>query len=1041
MFWTEKKIDARIKELETYRYRDSIFLESFYMQLDEAGEIGARPPENGEWTTINVGDNWSGRDQYAWLKTEVAIPANWKNKQVLGYFDFGITDGGTNSGFESLLYVNQETYQGVDANHREVFLKETHCGTNVSLIFRLWSGLEGGGVPRIQEHKIKTAKIGWLDEATDDLYYTAKAMIQTIHILDDNRPEYQTLLTSLNRAFFEIDWTEPGSDLFYESINKANNHLNTSLEKMDKHTAVTIHAIGHTHIDVAWLWRLKHTREKAARSFSTVLRLMEKYPEYLFMQSQPQLYAYIKEDYPEIYTQLKERVAEGRWEPEGGMWLEPDCNLPSGESFVRQLLHGTRFLKEEFGVTSKYLWLPDVFGYSWSLPQILKQSGIETFMTTKISWNQYNRMPHDTFQWRGIDGTEILTHFVTTPYPNSRGWAYDYNGEMQADVVQGAWDNYKDKNITQDLLMSYGYGDGGGGVNRDMLEMRRRFDRIPGLPAVKSTKAGDYFDALHEKVNNTEEYVHTWDGELYLEFHRGTYTSQAYNKRSNRKKELLYRETELLSVLASVFAEDWSSYPQDVLHKGWTILLRNQFHDIIPGSSIREVYEDSVLEYEEAEVLAYEAQAKVSGSIVEKNAFHYTVINDSSWQRSGIVEIPVKPELDKGQWISEKEEVLPAEKVDGKWLVQLEEVPSHGLANLSFITINNEEKDKQSSFVMNKSGMETPFYKIIWNEKGQLIRIFDKKARREILKEKQPGNVLQVFEDKPLRWEAWDIDIFYQEKYQEISFLESIEVVENNSLRAVVRFTWTYHHSKIVQELILYSESPRIDFNTEVDWHEQHQLLKVAFPVEIRTTQATYDIQFGNVQRPTHWNTSWDYAKFETVGHQWADLSEHGYGISLLNDCKYGYDIKDSTMRLSLIKSGTYPDYLQDQGTHTFTYSLLPHEGDWRDGGTVQEAWYLNQPLKALEGKLKLKDFSLFQISSNHCMIDAVKKAEDEDKIIVRIHEFMGKRGKVELTSDALIQSWQECNLMEQPTGDKQQNSKLTFELKPYEIKTFLVEI
>ncbi|MDU1847610.1 MAG: alpha-mannosidase [Niallia nealsonii] len=1041
MFWTEKKLDARIKELEKYRYREAISLESFQMQLDKEGEIGARPPENGEWTTIRVGDNWAGRDHYAWLKAEVSIPANWNDKQVLGYFDFGVTDGGTNSGFESLLYVNQKTYQGVDANHREVFFKEEHCGTNISLIFRLWSGLEGGGESRIQEHKIKKAEIGWLDEATDDLYYTAKAIIQTIHILDENRPEYQTLLTALNRAFYEIDWTEPGSDLFYESISKANNHLNTSLEKMDKHTAVTIHAIGHTHIDVAWLWRLKHTREKTARSFSTVLRLMEKYPEYLFMQSQPQLYAYIKEDYPEIYTQLKERVAEGRWEPEGGMWLEPDCNLPSGESFVRQLLHGTRFLKEEFGVTSKYLWLPDVFGYSWSLPQILKKSGIETFMTTKISWNQYNRMPHDTFQWRGIDGTEILTHFVTTPYPNSRGWAYDYNGEMQADVVQGAWDNYKDKNITQDLLLSYGYGDGGGGVNRDMLEMRRRFDRIPGLPAVKSTKAGDYFDALHEKVNNTEEYVHTWDGELYLEFHRGTYTSQAYNKRSNRKKELLYRETELLSVLASIFTEDWSFYPQEELHKGWTILLRNQFHDIIPGSSIREVYEDSILEYEEAEALAFEAQEKVSTSIIEKSIYHYTVINDSSWTRSGLLEIPVKPELEEGQWLSEKEKVLQAEKVAGKWLVQVEKIPSHGLANLLFKSTKASDRNKQSSFVINESGIDTPFYKILWNEKGQLIRIFDKKAKREILKEKQAGNVLQVFEDKPLRWEAWDIDIFYQEKHHEISALEEIEIVEDNSLRAVIRFTWTYHHSKIEQELILYSENQRIDFKTFVDWHEQHQLLKVAFPVEIRSTQATYDIQFGNVQRPTHWNTSWDYAKFETVGHQWADLSEHGYGISLLNDCKYGYDIKDSMMRLSLIKSGTYPDYLQDQGAHTFTYSLFPHEGDWREGGTVQEAWDLNQPLKGLEGKLKSKDFSLFQLTSDHCMIDAVKKAEDENKIIVRLHEFMGKRGAVELTSDASIKSWQECNLMEETMDEKQENEEITFEIKPYEIKTLIVEI
>jgi alpha-mannosidase len=609
-------------------------------------------------------------------------------------------------------------------------------------------------------------------------------------------------------------------------------------------------------------------------------------------------------------------------------------------------------------------------------------------------------------------------------------------------VVQGAWDNYKDKNITQDLLLSYGYGDGGGGVNRDMLEMRRRFDRIPGLPAVKSTKAGDYFDALHEKVKTTDEYVHTWDGELYLEFHRGTYTSQAYNKRSNRKQELLYRETELLSVLAGVLSSDWTIYPQEELHKGWTILLRNQFHDIIPGSSIREVYEDSLLEYEEAEGLAYKAQKQVLTRIIDSDVSdQFTVINDSSWIRSGLVEVPVKPGLEEGEWSSENGKVLQVEKVNGKWLILVEDVPSHGLANLLFKSSENQGANKQSAFVINNNGIETPFYQILWNEKGQLTRIFDKKAQRNVLKESQVGNVLQVFEDKPLRWEAWDIDIFYQEKHKEISTLEKIEIIENNSLRAVIKFVWTYHHSKIEQEVILYAENPRIDFKTSVDWHEQHQLLKVAFPVEIRSTQATYDIQFGNVQRPTHWNTSWDYAKFETVGHQWADLSEQGYGISLLNDCKYGYDIKDSVMRLSLIKAGTYPDYLQDQGTHTFTYSLLPHQGDWREGRTVQEAWDLNQPLKSLAGKLQSQDFSLFQIASDHCLIDAVKKAEDEDKVIVRLHEFMGKRGTVELTSDAPIKGWQECNLLEEKNGEKQENEIITFAIKPYEVKTFLVEI
>ncbi|GJM77454.1 hypothetical protein HMSSN036_96700 [Paenibacillus macerans] len=316
----------------------------------------------------------------------------------------------------------------------------------------------------------------------------------------------------------------------YDSLAAAEEQLTRAISALPKSSPVTVRCIGHTHIDVAWLWRLKHTREKAARSFSTVLRLMEMFPEYVFLQTQPQLYEYLKQDYPELYEQIKERVKEGRWEAAGGMWLEADCNLTSGESLVRQLLYGTRFLREEFGAECTYLWLPDVFGYSWALPQILRKSGFDTFMTTKISWNQYNRMPHDTFKWRGIDGSEVLTHFITTPQDGSFWW-YTYNGNIEASSVQGIWDTYRDKEINKELLLSYGYGDGGGGVNREHLELRRRLEAMPGLPNVVTGRADEYFAKLHETVEKADRYVHTWDGELYLEYHRGTYTSQAYNKK------------------------------------------------------------------------------------------------------------------------------------------------------------------------------------------------------------------------------------------------------------------------------------------------------------------------------------------------------------------------------------------------------------------------------------------------------------------------------------------------------------------------------
>lgn len=1048
MFWKIKKLAARINELTEHRYRSSIPIRSFSFLLDEHGEIGARPPNGDKWQDIQIGERWKGRDLYAWLAAEVEVPALWEGQTIVGRFDFGRTGHGTNSGFESLLYVNGAPYQGVDSNHQEVFLPDDTAGSKVTLQFRLWSGLEGGGEPSEQEHQINRAELVLLDEAVDDLYFTALATLETIKVLDENQPEYQELLKTLDLSFLRIDWSRPGSEDFYQSTIEANDVLHDELEHIKKHHSVTIQCIGHTHIDVAWLWRLKHTREKAARSFSTVLRLMEKYPEYIFMQSQPQLYEYIKSDYPEIYQQLKQRIKEGRWEAEGAMWLESDCNIPSGESLVRQILLGTQFFRDEFGIECTYLWLPDVFGYSWALPQILKKSGIHTFMTTKISWNQYNRMPHDTFTWRGMDGSEVLTHFITTPPPNGAERIYSYNGVIKPHAVKGIWDNYQDKEINQNLLLAYGYGDGGGGVNRDMLEMRRRLNQMPGLPNVVTSRADDYFLQLRKKVENTDHYVHTWDGELYLEFHRGTYTSQSYVKKMNRKLELRYRECEWLNVLRDVLSSGSGHYPKQKFIDGWKIILRNQFHDIIPGSSIREVYEDTRLEYEEAEQIAEQTWIDAVSDIISPSVEHdFTVFNAASWERSELVAIPLKPGMETGNWSDTRGNRLKAQKSGDNWIVQTGLLPSMGLDQLTF-TSNKTVKEETALFEIREREMISPYYEMKWNEQGQLTRIYDRQMDREVLSEGDCGNVLQVFEDKPLQFDAWDIDVFYQEKMQEVVDLQSVEVKEIGQLRAVVRFVWQYMDSKIEQDMVLYVNSRRIDFQTKVDWHEQKQLLKAAFPVDIRATEATYDIQFGNVKRPTHWNTSWDLARFESVGHQWADLSEQSYGVSLLNDCKYGYDIKDHVMRLSLIKSGTYPDPHADQGEHWFTYALFPHEGGWVQGNTVQEAWSLNHALSCEEGRPgqarsgeNRASLSLFHLSVEHIMIDAVKKAENCEQVVVRVHEFCGARGTVELTSDLKICSWQECDLMERPFGNPCENSTIRFSIRPYEIKTFIVDM
>ncbi|WP_419742623.1 alpha-mannosidase [Paraclostridium dentum] len=1039
MFYTIDKLRNRIHELDNYRYRDKVELEYFNTKLNGDRDIAPNIPTEYDGV-IKIGETWKGRDLYLWMQKEVDIPSNWENKTVVGIFDFGETGAGNNSGFESLFYLNNKPYQGVDSNHKEVFLPKDINGTRVELIFRLWTGLEGGGIPREQEHRINRAQLAWLDEKVDDLFYNASVILETIGELDEYSPDKVHLTKILNNAFKLIDWAYPGNEDFYNSLHEASDYLNKEIDKIDKHSVVNVTCIGHTHIDVAWLWRLKHTREKCARSFSTVLRLMERYPEYIFLQTQPQLYEYVKNDYPELYEAIKQKVKDGNWEVDGGMWLEADCNIPSGESLVRQILVGSRFIKEEFNKDVEYLWLPDVFGYSWALPQILKKSGIDMFMTTKISWNQYNRMPHDTFKWRGIDGSEILTHFITTPEPWSQpgSWFYTYNGRLTPKTVKGVWDAYTDKGITNDLLVSYGFGDGGGGVNREMLEYRKRLDKMPGLPNVKTGKASEYFRCLKEKVEKTDEYVHTWDGELYLEYHRGTYTSQAYTKMMNRKLELLYRETEWLSTVACLTNNDWSLYANNEITKGWKTILRNQFHDIIPGSSITEVYEDAKQEYKEAEDIALDIQNKLEEIYINKDEHTWTIVNNSNWDRNESINIKCDED---GSFYDEDGNKLKYQRNKDEYTVEIKGIPALGYKRI-ILKVDDVQDDNNSVFEYCDGKISTPKYDIEWNEYGQLTFIYDKENKREVLAKGERGNVLQMFEDKPMAHEAWDIDIFYQEKMREVKDLQSVELIEDGNLKAVIRFKYKYMNTTISQDMIVYANSSRIDFKTNVDWREKKQLLKVAFVVDIRSTMATYDVQFGNVKRPTHWNTSWDRARFESVAQEWVDLSERNYGVSLLNNCKYGHDIKDNVMRLTLLKSATHPDPVQDQGEQNFTYSLLPHSGDFIDGNTVKHAYELNQPLRAIKGMLKSEvKKQLFKFNDANILVDAIKKAEDEDMIIIRFHDYSGSRQNVSIDSDYEITGWMETNLMEKPIENLRNENSINIVVNPYEIKTLMIKM
>ncbi len=1035
---TEKKLQARLRELQAYRYRDPMTIDTWMFAEDEGHDPGARPAPTLYGRPMRLGEEWGGRDAYAWLSQSVAIPSDWEAKSIVGRFNFG-SEPGHNSPFEAMLFVDQAPYQGVDANHGEVFLPKEAAGRTLLLQFRLWAGLRGPGQNR---HRLHQAEIAWLDEEVDDLWFTAQAVWETVDALDAHQASRSPLLTALNLSFNLVDWQHPKSASFYQSLYHARSTLLASLAKIPWATPLTIKSVGHTHIDVAWLWRLKHTREKAARSFATVLRLMERFPDYIFFQSQPQLYEYVRQDYPELYQQIQARIAEGRWEADGAMWLEADCNIPSGESLVRQILFGTRFFRQQFGQTCRVLWLPDVFGYSWALPQILKKSGINSFCTTKISWNQFNRMPHDTFKWRGMDGSEVLAHFLTTPevrdWRDPDHWFATYNGRITPGTVLGTWMRYQDKEINQDLLIAYGYGDGGGGVTREMLEMRRRLEAMPGLPQVKTGRVDQYFDKLHQTLQESQGYVHTWDGELYLEYHRGTYTSQAYQKRTNRRLELLYRQAEWLNVATSLLARRDPAASQETLNQGWKIILRNQFHDIIPGSSIREVYQDSRIEYQEAESIGSQVMNQALNPIRAKDTppLSFTMLHSQAGPWAGVVHVAT-PEQGL-TFVDAAGHELSSQAFDQGYLVQT--TPFGGLGWTTIHARPTQSPVPDGPFQIGQGQLKTPHYLLEWDESGQWTRLYDVDHDREVLAPGTKGNVLQVFEDKPINFDAWDIDIFYQEKMKVIDRLERVETLSLGPVAAVLRFVWRYDQSLVQQDLMVYAQSRRIDLRTEVDWHQRQELLKVAFAVDVRSNQATYDMQFGNLKRPTHWNTSWDMAKFEVVGHQWADLSEMGYGVALANDCKYGYDIRDNVIRLSLIKSAIAPDEEADQGHHPFTYALIPHAGDFFAGQVAPLAWDLNCPIQAIPGSLAQPSFQLFDVIGEGVQVDAVKWSEEGKSAVIRVHEYSGGRRTVKFMSQLPIRTWHECNLMEDPEGYCPSNGPFQATLTAYEIKTFLVE-
>lgn len=1048
MFFDVERIDRILKDLEKAIYSDAEKITS-YKVLDEnlkGGEDTAL--DDSTWEEYVTGDLWGGYDKHRWFRTEIMIPERFKGKNLVFRISTGREGEWDALNPQFLFYIDGRLIQGMDVNHREVLITEcAEPGRIYKIAFLAYSGLH-------DRKTLMTTELCVLDKLIEDIYYNIKVPLSAAKLLEDNDDNRIHILGKLGQAVDMIDYRMIYSDGFYNSIEAANQLLKEEFYTNINYNAPLVTAIGHTHLDIAWLWTISQTREKTARSFSTVLNLMKQYPEYKFMSSQPQLYQFIKEDQPELYEEIKEKIKDDRWETDGAMWLEADCNIPSGESFIRQIMYGEKFFKDEFGVKSKSLWLPDVFGYSAALPQILKKSGINYFMTTKIDWNQFNRVPNDTFIWQGIDGTEVLTHFVTTSdYRKSvgenitftdRNNKTTYTGIINANQVMGTWKRYQNKDLSNETLMLFGYGDGGGGPTKEMLENARRLRYgIPGCPRLEIGFEGEFFDRLNERSADNRN-LHKWVGELYLEYHRGTYTSMAKNKRYNRKSEILFQDAEMLSTLNMLLGGEYRS---DELKDGWDTILLNQFHDIIPGSSIKQVYDESHEQYEAVikagNELIQDTLKKIAAKIsLEKRSL--VVFNTLSFDRDDLVEVDI-PEGMKIKGIEDQYgKLVDIQFVEGgrKLVFFAEKVPSKGYRVYRFtdeVKISDHEK-----LDLNKS-LENKFFKVSFDNNFNITSLYDKQKEREVLKKGCRANVLQAFEDRPMQWENWDIDIFYKRKMWEVNDIDSAEIIENGPVRYCVKLERSFCNSKIQQYIYFYNDIPRIDFKTKVDWKEKNILIKAAFPVDINSSKAAYDIQYGNIERETHNNTSWDVAKFEVCAHKWADLSEGAYGVSLMNDCKYGHDIKDGVMRLTLIKAGTYPNPEADLGIHEFTYSIYPHSNTWKEANTPQMAYNLNVPMYSViedhhKGQLEEK-ISLLSINKDNCMVEVVKKAENRDGVIIRIYEYKNIRERVRVDFGIAVEKVYECDLLENITAAAKVNgNSLSFEINPYEIKTFLLE-
>ena len=995
-----------------------------------------------EFKPISPGTPWGAKWEYGWFKGELTIPefaggqmvaampnAGREPKVILELIGDEMVPVIVENVSEAAVYVNGRFAGAVDHKHSLIFLTESaKPGEKFSIMLEAYAGhgpreWRSGPTPpdrvTVPEPLEKQCKVGISHFGVwNELAFQLAMDVETLYNLRENLDQDSLRVLEIDEGLKDFtliaDFEAPSAKMM-ATLQKTRERLQPLLKKKNGDTTPEMVAFGHAHLDVAWLWPLAETERKSVRTFSSQLALMARYPEYKFLQSQPHLYQMVKDHYPALYQQVLEAVERGQWIPEGAAWVEPDTNITGGESLIRQLIHGKRFYQEEFGVDCQLLWLPDVFGYSGALPQIMRGCGVRFFSTQKIFWAYHGGepFPYNTFIWEGIDGSQVMAHFH-----------YEYSSEVKPSEVINRWKDRVQKDGFSSRLFPFGWGDGGGGATREHLESARRLKNLEGVPKFRIDNPMAFFLEQEQSGWPQVKYV----GELYYQAHRGTYTSQARTKRLNRQCEIALREAELWGVAAKTLVAFDFPYPE--WDATWKKVLLNQFHDILPGSSIQRVYEEAEAQLADALQSAQSWSHKACKELLSQKE-GLTFFNSMSWERRELVPLP-----DGVAGLQSTDGVPQPIQLSGGRRYAEVRVPSCGWQ--SFLPAQPHEI--ANNITATEQLLENDLVRVIFNPFGEITSIYDKVADEELAA--GPCNRLKMYQDIPSAFDAWDIDSMYRSRPVDLPEKANIKILAEGPLFGQLRVERRLNNSIMTQTITLRRNSRRVDFHTVINWQERHKLLKVNFPVDYRATDALHEIQFGHIKRPTHRSREIDRDRFEVVNHKWTALAEPDRGFAVLNDSKYGVDVLDNSINLTLLKSALVPDMTADRGVQEFTYAFYFWHTPYFESGLIQQGYQLNVPIQVGAGTAETR--SLFQLDQPNVILETIKPVEDptSDDIILRMYEAMGNKTKTRLTVDLPIKAVHQADMLETPQAvlDFDENG-VDLVFHPFEIKTLRLEI